>query len=148
MFIFTFLLLEVISYSLPLFLCCLFSLLFPIFILKCILYFLKHIKWSYFVVYAWFQYMKSLQVYLCCFLLKSEIHSAVSDSLRCHELNSPWNSPGQNTGVSSLSLLQGTFATQWWNWGLVHCRQILYQLSHKGSLASARYVIILGMLLY
>ena len=46
---------------------------------------------------------------------------------------SPWNSPGQNTGVGSHSLLQGTFTTQWSNPGLLHCRQILYQLSHKGS---------------
>ena len=31
------------------------------------------------------------------------------DSLRPHGLHSPWNSPGQNTGVGSLSLLQGIF---------------------------------------
>ena len=48
-------------------------------------------------------------------------------------LYSPRNSPGQNTGASSLSLLQGIFPTQESNWGLPHCRQILYQLSHKGS---------------
>ena len=46
---------------------------------------------------------------------------------------SPWNSPGQNTGVGSLSLLQGIFPTQGSNPGLLHCRQILYQLNHKGS---------------
>ena len=45
----------------------------------------------------------------------------------------PWNSPGQNTGVGSLSLLQGIFPTQGSNPGLPHCRLILYQLSHKGS---------------
>ena len=45
---------------------------------------------------------------------------------------SPWNSPGQNTGVGSLSLSQGIFPTQGSNPGLLHCRQILYQLSHKG----------------
>ena len=48
-------------------------------------------------------------------------------------LYSPWNSPGQNTGVGSLSLFQGIFPTQGSNPGLPHCRQILYQLSHKGS---------------
>ena len=42
------------------------------------------------------------------------------------------NSPGQNTGVGRLSLLQGIFLTQGSNTGLPHCRQILYQLSHKG----------------
>ena len=41
---------------------------------------------------------------------------------------SPWNSPGQNTGVVSLSLLQGIFLTQGLNPGLLHGRQILYQL--------------------
>ena len=46
---------------------------------------------------------------------------------------SPWNSPGQNTGVGSLFLLQGIFPTQGSNPGLPQCRQILYQLSHKGS---------------
>ena len=44
-----------------------------------------------------------------------------------------WNFLGQNTGVGSLSLLQGIFPTQGSNPGLLHCRQILYQLSHKGS---------------
>ena len=45
----------------------------------------------------------------------------------------PWNSPGQNTGVGCHALLQGIFPTQGSNPGLLHCRQILYQLSHKGS---------------
>ena len=40
-----------------------------------------------------------------------------------------WNSPGQNTGVGSLSLLQGIFPGQGSNPGLLPCRQILYQLS-------------------
>ena len=44
-----------------------------------------------------------------------------------------WNSPGQNNGVGSCSLLQGIFPTQGWNTGLPHCRQILYQLSYLGS---------------
>ena len=67
---------------------------------------------------------------------ESESCSVVSDSLWPQGLYSPWNSPGQNTGVSSLSLLQGIFPTQGANPGLPHCRQILYQLSHKGSLFS------------
>ena len=64
---------------------------------------------------------------------ESESHLVLSDSLRPHELYHPWNSPGQNTGVGSLSLLQGIFPTQGSNPGLPHCRWILYQLSHKGS---------------
>ena len=39
----------------------------------------------------------------------------------------------QNTGVGSLSLLQGIFLTQESNQGLLHCRRILYQLSYQGS---------------
>ena len=64
---------------------------------------------------------------------ESESRSVMSDFLQTHGLYSPWNSPDQNTGVGSLSLLQGIFPTQGSNPGLPHCRQILYQLSHKGS---------------
>ena len=64
---------------------------------------------------------------------ESECCSVVSDSLWPHGLYSPQNSPGQNTGVVGLSLLQGIFPTQGSNPGLLHCRWILYQLSHKGS---------------
>ena len=46
---------------------------------------------------------------------------------------SPWDKPGQNTGICRLSLLQGIFPTQGWNPGLPHCRQTLYHLSHRGS---------------
>ena len=54
-------------------------------------------------------------------------------TLRPHGLYSPRNSPGQNTGVGSLSLPQGIFPTQGMNPGLPHYRRILHQLSHKGS---------------
>ena len=63
----------------------------------------------------------------------SESLSVMSDSLRPHGPYSPWNSPGQNTGVGSLSLLQGIFPTQGSNPGLPHCRRILYQLSHNAG---------------
>ena len=43
------------------------------------------------------------------------------------------DSPGKNTGVGCHNLLQGTFPTQGWNPGLLHCRRILYCLSHQGS---------------
>ena len=46
---------------------------------------------------------------------------------------SPWNSPGQNTGVGSLCLPQWIFPTQKSNWSLLHCRQLLYQLSYQGK---------------
>ena len=64
----------------------------------------------------------------------SESCSVVSDSLQPHGLYTPWSSLGQNTRVGSLSLLQGIFPTQGSNPGLPHCRQILYQLSHQGSI--------------
>ena len=46
-------------------------------------------------------------------------------------LSEPPGKP-KNTGVGSLSLLQQIFPIQESNWDLLHCRQILYQLSHKG----------------
>ena len=103
---------------------------------------------------------------------ESRCCSVASDSLRLLGLYSPWDSPGQNTGVGNLSfsrgssqprdwtqvshmadgfftswatreakntgagnlsILQWIFPTQESNWGLLHRRQILYQLSHKGS---------------
>ena len=42
----------------------------------------------------------------------------------------PWNSPGKNTGVGGHFLLQRIFPIQGSNPGLLHCRQILYHLSH------------------
>ena len=48
-------------------------------------------------------------------------------------LYNPWNSPGQNTGVGSCSLLQGIFPIQGSNPGIPHCRQILYQLEPPGK---------------
>ena len=45
----------------------------------------------------------------------------------------PWNSPGHNTGVDCHDLLQRIFLTQGSNPGLLHCRWILYRLSHQGS---------------
>ena len=63
----------------------------------------------------------------------SESCSVVSNSLRPHGLYSPWSSLGQNTGVGSLSLLQGILPTKGSNRGLPHCRRILFQLSRNGS---------------
>ena len=70
----------------------------------------------------------------------SESRSVLSDSLWPRGLYSPWDSPGQNTGVGSFSLLQGIFPTHGSNPGLPHCRQILYQLSHRGSRGIPPYI--------
>ena len=58
------------------------------------------------------------------------------DRTALHVDSLPFESPGKpmNTGVGSLSLLQGIFPTQESNWGLLHFRWILYQLSYQGSL--------------
>ena len=70
--------------------------------------------------------------------MESVSHSVVSNSFVI-----PWtiacqaplslDFPGKNTGVGCHSLLQGIFPTQGLNSGLLHCRQILYHLSHQGS---------------
>ena len=46
-------------------------------------------------------------------------------------LYSPWNSPAHNTGVGSLYLFQKIILTQELNQGLLHHRQIPYQLSYQ-----------------
>ena len=62
--------------------------------------------------------------------------SIASDSLQPHGLQPvrllcPWNSPGKNTGVGCHSFLHGIFLTQGLNLSPLHCRQILYRLSHR-----------------
>ena len=56
-----------------------------------------------------------------------------SPALQVHSLPSEPLGKPKNTGVGSLSLLQGILPTQESNWGLLHCRQILYQLSYQGN---------------
>ena len=72
---------------------------------------------------------------------ESESRSVLSDSLQPPGLYSPWNSPGQNTGVGTLSLLQGIFPTQGLSPGLPHYKRVLYQLSHKGSPRILQWVV-------
>ena len=66
------------------------------------------------------------------------VASAMSDSLQNYEMQlagllCPWDSPGKNTGVGCHSLPQHVFPTQGQNLRLLHCRQILYPLSHLRS---------------
>ena len=63
----------------------------------------------------------------------SESRLVVSDSLQSHQLYSPWNSPGQNTGVGFCSLLWGIFPTQGSNPHLLHWQVDSLPLSHLGS---------------
>ena len=79
---------------------------------------------------------------------ESQSRSVVSGSFRIHGLYSPWTSPGQNTAVGSLSLLQGIFPTQGWSPGLPHCRRILYCRSHReGEWLEISGIELLGALL-
>ena len=69
---------------------------------------------------------------------ESVSHSVMSVSVWPHgpqlaRLLCPWNPPGKSTGVGCHFLLQGIFLTQASNPGLLHCRQILYQLTYKGG---------------
>ena len=68
-------------------------------------------------------------------VLNSEVTSV--SGLPC-----PWDSPGKNTGVGSHSLLQGIFLTQGSNLCLLHCRQILYHLSHTEALLLVDLILI------
>ena len=65
--------------------------------------------------------------------LAVKVSRSVVCSLQLHGLDSPWNSPGQNIEIGSLSLLQVIFPTQGSNPGFPNCRQFLYRPSHKGS---------------
>ena len=56
-----------------------------------------------------------------------------SPTLQADSLPAQPKEKSKNTGVGSLSLLQGIFLTQESNWGLLHCRWILYQLSYQGN---------------
>ena len=75
----------------------------------------------------------------CSFNLHfSECLVTQSDSFRPHGLQPAkflvcGDSPGKNTGVGCHTLFQQIFPTQGSNPGLLHCRQILYCLSHQGS---------------
>ena len=88
---------------------------------------------SYIIIFHMFKKLEEKIHTLSRDASESENCSVVSNSLQSHGLQCAWNSPGQNIGVGSLSLLQGIFPTQGSNPGLPHCRWILYQLSHKGS---------------
>ena len=66
-----------------------------------------------------------LVVQSCLTLCNSMDYSPPSSSV---------NSPSKNTGVGCYAFFQGIFPSQGLNPGLLHCRWILYQLSHKGSL--------------
>ena len=73
-----------------------------------------------------------------CVLSHPVMSTLPSYGLEPARLLCPWGSPGKNTGVGSHSLLQAISLTQGLNLDLLHCRQILYGLSHEGRLRARR----------
>ena len=81
-------------------------------------------------------YMKVHCLCVCvCARSIAQPRMPLCDSTDCSPTGSSytWSSPGKNVGVGSHSFLQGIFPTQGSNPGLLHCRQILYHLSHQGN---------------
>ena len=77
---------------------------------------------------------------------KSESHSVMFDSLWSHGLYTvrllcAWNSPGKGTGVNCHFLLKVIVPTQELNLGPLHCRQVLYHLSHQRSSLESKGII-------
>ena len=75
---------------------------------------------------------------LMCYVLSCPVMSHSLQPLGLYSLpGSPvhQDSPGKYTGVGCHVLLQGIFPTQGWNPGFLHCRRILYHLSHQESQA-------------
>ena len=77
--------------------------------------------------------LEAYRLYWSLFGRKLYSVSEVKVTQLCPTVCSPWNSPDQNTGMGSLSLLQQIFLTQELNQGILHCRQIIYQMSYPGS---------------
>ena len=73
--------------------------------------------------------------------IKPRSPASQADSLSTEPPGKP-----KNTGVGSLSLLQGIFLTQESNWGLLHCRQILYWLRKPFLLFTVWFIFLLGWL--
>ena len=81
--------------------------------------------------------MPSNHLILCCSLPKTVIWSTwfwvgLTGGWISNQ-SGVWNSPGKNTEVGGHYLLREIFPTQESNPGLLHCRQVLYSLSHQGS---------------
>ena len=87
--------------------------------------------------------IKTLQDTMCTHAQLLQSCPALCNSMDCTPPGSSVHgeSPGKNTGVGCFALLQGIFPTQGLNPGLLHCRQILYCLSHQGSPRILKWVV-------
>ena len=85
--------------------------------------------------FSWFQFDSTGSSFhcLCGGWWWFKVVSDSYDRMDCSLPGSSVDSPGKNTGVGCHFFLQGIFPTQGTNLGLLHCRQILYHLSHHGS---------------
>ena len=72
---------------------------------------------------------------VCVCVLATQSHLTLCNSMDCSPPGSSvhGDSPGKNTGVGCHSLLQGIFATQGLNPGLLHCRQFFFSLNCEES---------------
>ena len=77
---------------------------------------------------------------MCAGCLVAQLCPTLCDPMACRVSGSfiHRDSRGKNTGVGCHALFLGIFPTQGWNPGLPHCRQILYHLSHQGSLDATK----------
>ena len=75
----------------------------------------------------------SVSINVLC--LVAQLCPTLCDPMDCSSPGSSvhGDSPGKNIGVGCHALLRGIFLTKGWKPGLLHCRWILYQLSHQGS---------------
>ena len=85
-------------------------------------------KRGYMQMYSWFNLPYSVLVIQWCPTLCEPMNCSLPGSC-------PWDRAVKNTEVSCHSLLQGILLTQRLNPGLLHCRQILYHLSHQRTYA-------------
>ena len=70
----------------------------------------------------------------CCFLTCVQISQEAGQvGFTLCIIPCPWNSPSKDTGVGSHFILQGIFWTPVSNLGILHCRQIVYNLGPQGS---------------
>ena len=83
--------------------------------------------------FAFLKLSQRFQVWSSVKVLVSHVRFIATPSTVLARLLWPWSSPGKNTGVGIHSFLQGILPTQGWNLHLLHCRWILYHLSHQGS---------------
>ena len=79
--------------------------------------------------------LKLIPGYFFVLCLVAQSYPTLFDPMDCSPPGSSVHedSPGKNTRVGCHALLQGIFPTQGSNPGLLHCRRILYCLSHQGS---------------